>query len=264
MKKLVILMLVMQATLTVGCSKTPNPASAGFVSTPGSAVGGALTDPNAAYDQGAAYGDPNAAYGQGDAYGDPNAGYDQGGAYGDPNAGYGQQPGGAYGDPNAGYGQQPGGAYGDPNAGYGQPGAVDPVTGQPLNAGINPQLDPGVSQRVVSAIQGAGGYKALKADNKAIEAMKSMGMPISQAFQHAPLEHRALIIKALLDGWAGTDEKNYARQIWATILPQDQQRVMGQDPELSKLVTKKILGSSSSGGTTKSILSSLGRLVGLG
>lgn len=269
MKKLTITLLILQATTLVGCGARTNPAATGLVNQPGAALGGGqtYTDPNQYAGGGSTYTDPtygggtgyaDPTYGGGTGYTDPSGGYGQPGAGTGYDTGYGAGTGTGYGQ--GGYGQG-GGVY-DPNNPYGQPGAVDPVTGQPIMGGINPQLDPGVTQRIVSAIQSAGGYKGLSSDNKAIEIMKSMGMPMQQAFANSPLEHRALIIKSLLHGWAGSDEKNYARQIWATVMPQDQQRLMSSDPTLSDLVTKKI--SSGGGSSSSGILSSIGKLIGLG
>jgi hypothetical protein len=168
-------------------------------------------------------------------------------------------------DPYANPGMTP-----DPYANPGTP-AVDPTTGQPQPVGINPALDPGVTAQIVSKIQAAGGYRALKADDVVIDYMKTLSMPLEQAFQNSPLAHRGLIIKALLDGWAGAEEVNYASQIWSTLSSQDQQQLMSQDPEVGKLVSKKLKvgsGESSSGGgimdTIKGGLASLGKLVGIG
>lgn len=240
MKKAFLLSLLsLQAALLIGCSRNPNSVMPNqAVSAPGAALpttgtGAGYSDP---YGAGAGYGT-----GTGTGYSDP---YGAGAG-----TGYGTTPG--YTDPygaGAGYGTAP--AYGT-GAGYGTGTAY----------GTNPCMDPGISQQVITKIQAAGGYKALKADNVVIDYLKTLSMPIQQAFQAAPLTNRVLIIKTLLDGWAGSDEVNYARQIWNTIMPQDQQTLTGQDPELAKLV-QKLNGGSSSGGTS-SILSSIGKVFGL-
>lgn len=160
---------------------------------------------------------------------------------------------------------------------YANPGVTtpdpyaNPATGQPQPVGINPALDPGVTAQIVAKIQAAGGYRALKADDVVVDYMKTLSMPLEQAFQNSPLAHRGMIIKALLDGWAGAEEVNYATQIWGTLSSQDQQQLTSQDPEVGKLVSKKLKvssGESSSGGgimdTIKGGLASLGKLVGIG
>ena len=178
--------------------------------------------------------------------------------------GYGSTPGYAndpYATGNNGYTNTPNygnttgytnGAYGAGNAGYGAP-QIDPMTGQPI-------MVSNVSQDIVSKIQAAGGSGALKSDDAVRDALKSVS--ISQALGQSPLDHRVLIIKTLLDGYAGSEDRNYAKQVWATILPQDQQRLMSQDSELSKLVTDKLLKDSSGG--ISSILGSAAKLIGIG
>ena len=131
---------------------------------------------------------------------------------------------------------------------------IDPVTGQPIYAVSQ------ASQQIISKIQAAGGYKARKADDEVRASLKAMSIP--QALGQAPLDHRSLIIKTLLDGYAGKDDRSYAMQVWNTILPQDQQRLMSQDSELNKLVTDKLLKDSSGG--IGSIFSEAKKLVGLG
>lgn len=292
MKKAFLLSLLsLQAALLIGCSR--NPASVmpnQMVSTPGAALpttgtGAGYSDPygtgtGTGYGTTPGYSDP---YGTGSSYG-TTPGYGTGTGYGttpgysDPygtgaGTGYGTTPGyGAgctgmntgYGAGNsygvtpgygtgAGYGTAPG--YSDPyGTGYGTTPALG--TGMPYG---NNACDPGISQQIVTKIQSAGGYKALKADNVVVESLKTLSMPIQQAFQAAPLTNRVLIIKTLLDGWAGSDEVNYARQIWNTILPQEQQTLSAQDPELAKLVSK-MTGSSNGVG---SIFSELGKVLGI-
>ena len=154
---------------------------------------------------------------------------------------------GGYTDPYAG------GGYGNPY-GNGQTMGYDPVTGQPLAPGmygqngmmnpngINPALDPGISTQIVSKIQQAGGYKGFKADDAVRDSMKSLGMSVADAFRNAPLDHRSLIVKTLLDGWASKDDSSYAQQVWSTVPSTEQQRLIGQDAYLSKLIQKKLKG----------------------
>ncbi|MGE3726700.1 MAG: hypothetical protein AB7I41_14165 [Candidatus Sericytochromatia bacterium] len=264
-KALLLSLLSVQVALLVGCgNRNLNPNQAA-ISSPGAALPQTgISDP---YGTGAGYGtgygtpttgvtDPygtGAGYGTGTGYG-TTPGYGTG-------TGYGTTPG--YGT-GTGYGTNPADPYGT-GAGYGTgtgygTGApmIDPVTGQPIPGGMG--MDPGISQQIITKIQAAGGYKALKADNVVIDFLKTLSMPIQQAFQAAPLTNRVLIVKALLDGWAGTDEVNYARQIWATVMPQDQQTLTSQDPELTKLIGK-VNGSSGNG--VGSVFSQIGKVFGL-
>lgn len=139
---------------------------------------------------------------------------------------------------------------------------VDPMTGQPMIDPMTgqPMVNNGLSQQLVTKIQAAGGYKGSKADNTVVDFLKSNS--VQQVFGAAPLTDRALAIKSLLDGWCTADEKNYAQQIWNTILPQDQQTLLAQDTDLSKLVTSKLLQGKSNG--VGSILTEIGKMVGLG
>jgi hypothetical protein len=257
-KALLLSLLSVQMTLLIGCSRNPAAMTPNQISTPGAALPQTgISDP---------YG-TGAGYGTGTGYGTPTTGvadpYGTGTGYGTtPGTGYGTTPG--YGT-GTGYGANPADPYGT-GAGYGAGtgygnGApmIDPVTGQPIPGGMG--MDPGISQQIITKIQAAGGYKALKADNVVVDFLKTLSMPIQQAFQAAPLTNRVLIVKALLDGWAGTDEVNYARQIWATVMPQDQQTLTSQDPELTKLIGK-VNGSSGNG--VGSVFSQIGKVFGLG
>lgn len=259
-KALLLSLLSVQAVLLIGCSRNPAAMAPNqAISTPGAGLPQTgISDP---YGTGAGYGttpttgvtDP---YGTGAGYGTtPGTGYGTTPGYGT-GTGYGTNPADPYGT-GAGYGTTPG--YGT-GTGYGT-GApmIDPVTGQPIPGSMG--VDPGISQQIITKIQAAGGYKALKADNVVVDFLKTLSMPIQQAFQAAPLTNRVLIVKALLDGWAGTDEVNYARQIWSTVLPQDQQTLTSQDPELTKLIGK-VTGSSGNG--VGSVLSQIGKVFGLG
>ncbi len=258
MKKVnMLLVLLVQASLLTACGGQqqlpmqvnmpgnsmggdPYGAGSGYATTPGyntgTGAGYGATDP---YGTGGGYGatDP---YGTGGGYGatDP---YGTGGGI---NTGYGN---GA----NTGYGNGVNTGYG--NGGYGA-GGIDPVTGQPM------MNNSAASQAIINKIQEAGGYRSSKADNAVREALQ--GMSIQQALGTAPLEHRAMIIKTLLDGWAGDDDRTFAQQVWSTIMPQDQQQLLSQDNELSKLVNDKLLKNKSNG--IGSIFSEVGKLVGLG
>lgn len=255
MKKLLILATVTQSLLLVGCGgqRLPNsvaPGGAGYAQ-PGMGTGAGYSDPYAG-GTGAGYSDP---YAGGAGYNDPY-GTGAGTGYNDPygtGAGYGQQPG--YSDP---YGTGAGYAQPGMGTGYGQQpgmvgGFVDPVTGQPM-------VDTGVSQSIMTQLQEAGGISSSKADNIVRDALKSTS--VQQALGAAPLEHRTMFIKALLDGWASDDDRTVARQIWNTIMPQDQQRLLQQDGELNKLVTKKLLEGGSNG--ISGIAKEVGKFIGLG
>lgn len=255
-KALLLSLLSVQAALLIGCSRNPAAMAPNqAISTPGAALPTTgMSDP---YGTGAGYGTPTTGvsdpYGTGAGYG-TTPGYGTGTGYGTApgyGTGYGTNPADPYGT-GAGNGYGMGTGYGT-----GAP-MIDPVTGQPIPGSM--AMDPGISQQIVAKIQSAGGYKALKADNVVIDFLKTMSMPIQQAFQAAPLTNRVLIIKALLDGWAGTDEVNYARQIWATIMPQEQQTLTSQDPELTKLIGK-VNGSSGNG--VGSVFSQIGKVFGL-
>lgn len=256
MKKVnMLLVLVVQASLLTACGGQQQlPMQPNM---PGNSMGGGSgysTTPG--YNTGAGYGasDPYAqqpGYGASDPYAQqPGYGasdpYGTGGGYTQP--GYGANDpygtGGGYAQPGYGNGA---------NTGYGQPG-IDPVTGQPM------MNNSAVSQAIVNKIQEAGGYRGSKADNLVVEALKAISIP--QALGNAPLEHRALMIKSLLDGWAGDEDRNIAQQVWSTIMPQDQQQLLSQDAELSKLVNDKLLKNKSNG--IGSIFSEVGKLVGLG
>jgi len=263
-KALLLSLLSVQMTLLIGCSRNPAAMTPNQISTPGAALPQTgISDP---YGTGAGYGtgygspttgvaDPygtGAGYGTGTGYGaNPADPYGTGAGYGT-GTGYGANPADPYGT-GAGYGTGTGYGTGAP--------MIDPVTGQPIPGGMGMGMDPGISQQIITKIQAAGGYKALKADNVVVDFLKTLSMPIQQAFQAAPLTNRVLIVKALLDGWAGTDEVNYARQIWATVMPQDQQTLTSQDPELTKLIGK-VNGSSGNG--VGSVFSQIGKVFGLG
>ena len=261
MKKFVILVAVTQSLLLVGCGgggRLPNSAVPGAVAGDpygtgagyGTGTGTGVSDP---YGTGAGYGTGtgmvNDPYGTGAGYGtgtgmvnDPygtGAGYGAGTGYQDP---YGT--GAGYGQPGMGTG------YGQPGMGQGY---VDPVTGQPM-------VDTGVSQSIMTQLQEAGGISSSKADNIVRDALKATS--VQTALGAAPLEHRTMFIKALLDGWAGDEDRTIARQIWNTILPQDQQRLLQQDGELNKLVTKKLLEGGSNG--ISGIAKEVGKFIGLG
>lgn len=241
MKKIIIVGLLLQTSLIVGCSRSNvmptmpgqtglgvgvnDPYGAGFASTPGMNTG--FNDP---------YANPNTGYN--DPY-NTNPGLGMNDPYGtNPNMGY-NDPYGA--NPNMGYGTQPGNGM-----------AIDPVTGQPV-------MDNGISQQIVSQIQSAGGPKGRNADKVTREALAAISI---QSLSASPLDHRALMIKALLDGWATEDDRNYARQVWNTVLPQQQQQMLAQDAELNKLVTDKLLQGKSNG--VSGVVSELGKLIGLG
>lgn len=261
MKKATLISLfLIQGLVLVGCGR-PNTIP-GSVSTPGSALGG---DP---YASGSGYGmsDPYASgsgyastpgYGSADPYGSGSGyastpGYGTGTGYGatDPYAtgGYGMNNG--YGATN-GYGNTIDPVTGQPIGGQTM---IDPVTGQPMM--VNSQ----VSQQIVSKIQAAGGYRSGKADDAVRDSLKSIS--IQQALGAAPLDHKAMIIKTLLDGWASDEDRNFAQQVWNTIMPQQQQQLMSQDNELSKLVNDKLIKNKSNG--IGAVFSEVGKLIGLG
>ncbi|MGV3523582.1 MAG: hypothetical protein ACO1RX_05125 [Candidatus Sericytochromatia bacterium] len=271
MKKALVSIIAIHSLLLVGCGARQNPMMTGMpnVSAPGAATG--YTDP---YANGAGY-----ASGTGTGYAtgtDPYAATNPYGTVGtDPYAAnpYGTTPTtGGYGmaDPyaNGGYGAGAGTGYGaGVNTGYGngmgmgQP-MLDPVTGQPVIDPMTGQpmmVNSVISQQIVTKIQAAGGYRGGKADSAVVDSLKSTS--VQQAFGSAPLDHRALAIKSLLDGWTTSEEKSIAQQIWNTILPQQQQTLLGQDAELSNLVTKKLLQGSSNG--VGAVLTEIGKLVGL-
>ena len=237
MKKTILALSVIQTLLLVGCGGQPQGMPGQVM--PGYANGGYATGGGYASTPGYTN-DPYATGGYGSTPGYANDPYATG------NNGYTNTPN--YGN-TTGYTN---GAYGAGNAGYGAP-QIDPMTGQPI-------MVSNVSQDIVSKIQAAGGSGALKSDDAVRDALKSVS--ISQALGQSPLDHRVLIIKTLLDGYAGSEDRNYAKQVWATILPQDQQRLMSQDSELSKLVTDKLLKDSSGG--ISSILGSAAKLIGIG
>lgn len=273
-KVLMVSLLSLQAALLIGCSRNPNSIAPNqMVSTPGAALpatgtGAGFSDP---YGTGAGYGSTTPT-GTGAGYSDPygagaGAGYGSTPAYGSTpygngcagmnnGAAYGAAP--AYGSPAPAYGagagfSDPYGAGAGAGAGYG----AAPAYGTPA-----PMMgcDPGIAQQIINKIQQAGGYKGMKADNVVVDSLKTLSMPIQQAFQAAPLASRVMIIKALLDGWAASDEINYARQIWGTIMPQEQQTLTAQDAELSKLIGK-VNGSKSNG--VGSVLSEIGKVFSL-
>lgn len=273
MKKIVLALSVLQTLFLVGCGgQQPMPgqvmpgyANGGYGTGTGYTNGGyATTDPyaNGGYSTGGGYAttDPyGSGYGAGTGYTntDPyGSGYGTGTGYTntDPygsgyGAGTGYTNGNTYG---AGTGYT-NGAYGS-GTGYvnGAP-QIDPMTGQPV-------MVSNVSQSIVSKIQAAGGVDGLKSDDVVRDALKSIS--ITQALGQSPLDHRSLIIKALLEGYASEEDRNYARQVWNTILPQDQQTLMSQDSDLNDLITKKLLKDSSGG--LSSILGSAGKLIGIG
>ena len=260
MKKLFVSVLLVQASILVGCGRNPAitmPTQAGM---PGTNTG--VSDPYGTGGNGYAAA-PNYGTGTGTGYGatDPY-GTGAGTGYGatDP---YGTGAGNGYGatDPYGtgagnGYGAAPG--YGQGTGygaapGYGQGGYVDPATGQPM-------VDSGTSQQIISQIQSAGGIKSSKSDNAVRDALQGVSIP--QALGAAPLDHRTMIIKVLLDGWAGDDDRTLARQVWNTILPQDQQMLLSQDAELNKLVTDKLLQGKGNG--VSGVISEVGKLFGIG
>ncbi|MBF2053466.1 MAG: hypothetical protein IGS03_08385 [Candidatus Sericytochromatia bacterium] len=249
MKKVIIVGLLLQTSLIVGCSRSNvmptmpsqagmgmgmnDPYGSGFASTPGMNTG--FNDPYATT-PGMGMNDPYAM--------NPGMGMN------DP---YGTTPGMGMSDP---YGTTPGMGFNNPGMVNGMPGTgmgmIDPVTGQPV-------MDNGMSQQIVSQIQSAGGHKGRNADKVTREALAGISI---QNLAGSPLDHRALIIKALLDGWASEDDRNYARQVWNTVMPQQQQQMLSQDAELNKLVTDKLLQGKSNG--VSGVISELGKLVGLG
>jgi len=258
MKKLLVSVLLVQASILVGCGRNPAvtmPTQTGMpgATTPGydqGAGGGYATTPGYGQGTGTGYG-----AGAGTGYNDPyGTGAGAGTGYNDP-YGTGAGAGTGYNDPygtgaGAGYGQ---GGYGQ-TPGYGQGGGfVDPATGQPM-------VDTGASQQIINQIQQAGGVKGSKSDNVVREALEGISIP--QALGAAPLDHRSMIIKVLLDGWAGDDDRNFARQVWNTIMPQDQQMLLGQDAELNKLVSGKLLQGKGNG--VSGVVSEVGKLFGIG
>lgn len=265
MKKVILALSVLQTLLLVGCG-------GGQQMMPGQVMPGQAGYANGGYNAGTGYA-TGGGYASTPSYTDPyaNGGYGSNTGYAaDPYAtgGYGSNTGyaadpyatGGYGSntgyTNGAYGSNTGytnGAYGS-NTGYvnGAP-QIDPMTGQPM-------MVSNVSQEIISKIQAAGGYGALKSDDVVRDALKAIS--ISQALGQAPLDHRSLIIKTLLEGYAGEEDRSYAREVWNTILPQDQQTLMAQDSTLSKLIKDKLLKDSSGG--ISSILGSVGKLVGLG
>ncbi len=259
MKKVILALSVLQTLLLVGCG-------GGQQMMPGQVMPGQAGYANGGYNAGTGYA-TGGGYASTPSYTDPyaNGGYGSNTGYAaDPYAtgGYGSNTGYAA-DPYAtgGYGSNTGytnggytnGAYGS-NTGYvnGAP-QIDPMTGQPM-------MVSNVSQEIISKIQAAGGYGALKSDDVVRDALKAISIP--QALGQSPLDHRSLIIKTLLEGYAGDEDRSYAREVWNTILPQDQQTLMAQDSTLSKLIKDKLLKDSSGG--ISSILGSVGKLVGLG
>jgi hypothetical protein len=277
MKKTILALSVIQTLLLVGCGGQqgmpgqvmPGYANGGYATGTGNGYASTPGYSNDPYATGGGYastpGYSNDPYATGGGYastpGYSNDPYATGGGYAstpgysnDPyatgNNGYANTPN--YGA-NTGYTNGVNGAYGTgTNTGYGNT-QIDPMTGQPI-------MVSNVSQDIISKIQAAGGSGALKSDDVVRDSLKSIS--ISQALGQSPLDHRVLIIKTLLDGYAGTEDRNYAKQIWGTILPQDQQRLMSQDSELSKLITDKLLKDSSGG--IGSILGSAKKLIGLG
>ena len=264
MKKALVILSLLQIAALTSCGRPQVPGMAGPVGMqPG------LNDPYAGGYAQAPLSDPyGGGYAQAplnDPYG---GGYAQPGFNNDPygagygNGGYAQAPlndpygtGAGYG--NGGFTQSPGFANGQfPQNGQlpnGQQMTIDPVTGQPM-----PAMSV-VSQQIISEIQAAGGYRARKADDVVRDKLK--GISIAQALGQAPLDHRSTIIKTLLDGYAGEEDRNYAMQVWNTILPQDQQNLMAQDSTLSKLVKDKLLKNSSGG--IRGVLSEAGKFIGL-
>lgn len=166
----------------------------------------------------------------------------------DPNNPYGSTTGTGYGMPTTGAGY--GAGYGAPTTGYGTTPMIDPMTGQPMAGygGLNPQMDRGVTTQIVAKINSAGGPSSSKSDDIIRSALKGVNM--METIGNSPYEHRAMMIKCLLTGWVTGDDKTLAQQIWATVMPQEQQRLLGQDSELNKVVTKQIGGGTATAGAS--------------
>lgn len=255
MKKAILTALVIASSVSMAsCSRGTNLTTPNM---PGTA--NTTTDPNAGYIP--TTGTTSDPYGTGAYPGTTGATYPTGTTY--PSAtdpyGTGANPYGQNtGYPNTGY----------PNTGvanpYGQTNGqvvINPATGQPMIDPMTgqPMVSNGLSAQLTAKITAAGGYKGSKADDEVVAFLKTNS--VQQVFAAAPLTDRALAIKSLLDGWCTAEEKNYAQQIWNTILPQDQQTILSQDSELNKLVTSKLLQGKSNG--VGSILSEIGKMVGL-